>query len=420
MIDITPPVGLELAGWAFGPSVGVHDELKAKAICLESGGERFMLITADLIGVGTDSADTIRSEVAAAVGTDRDHVIVSCSHTHSGPGTMPIRRWGAIDETYLSATIDKLIHVGTEAAKQAKESAGIGSLSISVHGISENRRKDRGDLKDDDLGLLRIDGADGSPTAVVMNYSCHPVAAHNDRNLISADYPGYAMRLVEQTLGGDVAAMFTTGAAGDINPVRFHHLDYAEEYGNLIGEAVVENIAAIPLETDLSIRCAAVTVELPVQQLPDETFLRAEIVKWNAEAVTLTEQDAARDAVDNALIKKEWAEEALCIVQKGDQVDHLPMEVHAVGLNDTAILSLPVELFVGIGLEIKSTSPFRHTMISELTNGSLCYLPTSDAYARGGYETEFASKVYGIHFLNGQAEPIVEEAARKLLISLHE
>ena len=91
------------------------------------------------------------------------------------------------------------------------------------------------------------------------------------------------------------------------------------------------------------------------------------------------------------------------------------MEIHAVRFNDTAILSLPVELFVGIGLNIKEASPFSHTVISELTNGSLCYLPTADAYERGGYETEFASKVYGVYFLDQRAQPAVEEGARELL-----
>jgi len=100
-VNITPPVGLELSGGWFGPSVGIHDELYAKALILESGGDTVGLITADLIGFGTRYADRIRAGAAERLGTSPRNVMVSCSHTHSGPGTMKLREWGALGDTAL-------------------------------------------------------------------------------------------------------------------------------------------------------------------------------------------------------------------------------------------------------------------------------------------------------------------------------
>ena len=54
----------------------------------------------------------------------------------------------------------------------------------------------------------------------------------------------------------------------------------------------------------------------------------------------------------------------------------------------------------------------------ELANGSLAYLPMTEAYERGGYETEFSAKVYGLYMLTDRTQPIIEQAAKELLSEL--
>lgn len=58
-VVITPPVGVELAGWAFGPSAGILDHLKAQALYLENG-EALVLVTADALGFGSDLVAGVR------------------------------------------------------------------------------------------------------------------------------------------------------------------------------------------------------------------------------------------------------------------------------------------------------------------------------------------------------------------------
>ncbi|MEO0445815.1 MAG: hypothetical protein AAF191_07030, partial [Verrucomicrobiota bacterium] len=65
--------------------------------------------------------------------------------------------------------------------------------------------------------------------------------------------------------------------------------------------------------------------------------------------------------------------------------------VQAIRLGDQAIVSLPFEVFVEIGLEIKEKSPFPHTMLIALANGGYGYLPTPEQHKLGGYETWISS-----------------------------
>jgi hypothetical protein len=416
-IDITPPVGLELSGWAFGPSVGIHDRLLAKALYLQADdGEVFLLVTADLIGLDTSTADEIRGALAQRLKISRDHIMLGCSHTHSGPGTMTIRRWGAVDQAYLRTVVERLVSVGAEAERAATEGAAVGAGAVAAPDISVNRRRDEGGVVDDELGVLRVDS--GMENMVVWNFSCHPVAAHNYKNLISADYPGYASRYLERALGKESTALFTLGAAGNINPVVFHHIRYARRYGNKLGRLAYRAWSSAQTSDELAISCSTRRVRLPVQKLPDEETLANEISKWRGESEQLVGSGASRERIDSALIKLEWAEEASAIQRAGNAVEYLDMELQAVRLNDAVLLALPAELFVQIGLNIKAASPFARTVIVELANGNLCYLPTSEAYVRGGYETEFSAKVYGVYFLDERSQPAVETAAGGLLAEL--
>jgi hypothetical protein len=61
--------------------------------------------------------------------------------------------------------------------------------------------------------------------------------------------------------------------------------------------------------------------------------------------------------------------------------------VQAIRIGDQAIVSMPFEVFVEIGLEIKRRSPFPHTFLIELANGGYGYLPTPRQHELGGYET---------------------------------
>ncbi len=416
---ITPPVGLDLSGWCFGPSVGVHDDLYAKTLVLSDGVRHIVFVTADLIGLGTDYARAVRERIAHALGTAVDHVMIACSHTHSGPGAMPLRRWGTIDDDYIRSTMDRIVDTSVQAAGDLQPvTARFGTGRVS--GICVNRRGDRGNTVDESLPLLWFDRRDGRTAAVVMNYSCHPVAAHGYRNLVSADFPGFAMGLIENRYAG-ARAMFTLGAAGDVNPCELHDIDFARRYGEAIAEEAVRMGGTRRSEMNTlegSLEGRSRVVSLPVRKLPSASRLRREGSRWRSEAERLRRADGPYSKIEDALIKAEWAEEAGAVVEAGNAVDHLEMEIQAIRLGTVALLALPAELFVEIGIHIKQRSPFANTIIVTLANGALCYLPTTKAFTKGGYETEFSAKVYGLYTPTADAQQIVERAADELLSDL--
>jgi len=66
----------------------------------------------------------------------------------------------------------------------------------------------------------------------------------------------------------------------------------------------------------------------------------------------------------------------------------LPLEVQVFKISDQlAIVGLPGEVFVELGLAIRESSPFKTTLVIELTNSHIAYVPTRKAFAQGSYET---------------------------------
>ena len=404
-VDITPPVGLDLSGWCFGPSTGVADPLYARALVLHDDGEPLVVIAADLIGLGTAYADELRSRIASRLSSRPDRVLISCSHTHSGPGTMPLRRWGPIDEAYVGSLLGKLEDLAVTTSASV-EPAVIRSARTEVPGLSENRRKDRGDLTDDEVPVVVIDDQHGHPLAILYSVSCHPVAAHGDRNLISADFPGYAARTIQEAFP-NAQPLFLLGAAGDINPVAFHELRLAEQYGSRAGGAVVAAAREASPAASQTVATASARVQLPVAALPSAHELEQESRKWTDEAARLGREQGTHAKQEDALIKAEWADEALGVVRDGSAASSVEMEISGVRVGDTAVIAMPAEPFVAIGMEIRRRSPFASLAVSGLSNGSLCYIPTADAYEAGGYETDFSAKVYGLYMLTQEAEELV-------------
>src|SRR5579884_387859 len=116
--DITPPVGVELCG--YGPflgraSVDVHDPLWCRALALESGGEPLLIISCDLIGVLQEMTDAIRAEIRNSHGIPPDRVMITCTHTHSGPNTVRLIGWGEPNEHYRAALPRKIVETAQRA-----------------------------------------------------------------------------------------------------------------------------------------------------------------------------------------------------------------------------------------------------------------------------------------------------------------
>ena len=80
-------------------------------------------------------------------------------------------------------------------------------------------------------------------------------------------------------------------------------------------------------------------------------------------------------------------------------------------IGDVAVVGVPGEYFTKLGLDIKRQSPFRNTIVAELANDWVGYIPDEEAYDLGGYQV-----LTGLHsyVARGTCEQIVEEAVQLL------
>lgn len=419
---ITPPIGVELAGYSFGPSVGILDDLEAQALVLENGEQAAALVAADLLTVGEELVGRVRRRVEAEIGIPGEAVMLSASHSHSSPTAMPLRQWGRVDEAYLHLLEGSLVR----AVRMAKDNARPARLGVGqgcVENISENRRGLQ-ELRDRSVPILRIDDENGVPLAVLFNFACHPVSLHSYRNLISPDYPGYARQVVRKVLGQDVVAMFSLGTAGDINPAGYVPGGTSPARSQQIGEILGCEVAKVALDPQFQeepvLRACSINIDLPLALLPPAQELEEMFARFAGEAGRLRAEGQPWENVSVQEIQRDWAADALQALERGQAKETLPCEIQAVRLGGAVLLAAPLEIFTQTGLAIKAASPAEATLICSNSNGGAGYLPTLDAYDGNDYTNPrgLAPKVYGIYALSEEAEPLFCREAIRLVQAL--
>jgi neutral ceramidase len=219
---------------SFVPSVGIHDAPKAEAIAIEAGKERFVLVRVDTVLSLENSLYALESAIAPD-GSMRGRVIVSASHSHAawaGWQTSLVLMPG-IDRP-RSDLADRMITAMAGAAKDALAALAPAKIGFAVDGafdpkdlVSHDRRMENnlvvgpdgdtaGKGKDPVVWVMRVDKADGTPLAAVVDLPVHGTVGDEFNPLVSTDAPGAIERALAAELGYPV--LHFQGAAGDIAP----------------------------------------------------------------------------------------------------------------------------------------------------------------------------------------------------------
>lgn len=416
-VEITPPEGLLMCG-GLEPrtNAGTDDPLLAKALVAESGGRVAVIVGVDLIGLPRAIADEAIAAAAGQAGVPAESIMVSCSHTHSGPYTMDgLYCFGVTDAAYLATLPERIAAAVARAAGALRPATMHVGRSLVHHGLHHRRvlTKDGralntwlGDALNDlqscpqvlgscgpidpELWLARFDDRDGRPFAALANFSLHVNSHFGSR--WSADYPGVIAERMRQELGPEVVTVFTPGACADVNPTlngrRWREgADYFAE--RALAAARGAYAVAAPIAVDAARRDVAVPRRQPVQAADAVSRLR-----WGPTAAVFDDM----------------------IGHIGAMPPVLSLPVNAARIGPLAIASNPGEPFVEHGLAIKRRSPFRHTVVAELTNDLILYQPTRQAMAQGGYETLVGANrvaIDGIEAIVDTAVDLLEELHRR-------
>ena len=401
-IDITPPVGAPLAGFAAreGVSAGVHDPLFAHALVIESHGRAAAFVSVDVLGLDAAFVQRVRNMIKSRTGLGQDAVMVSATHTHSAPVTVStfFNPGEMLDQVYmdrLASAIDDSVAGAWETRTQAR--VGVGSGRVS--GIGRNRRTADHLPVDDEVGIIKVLSPDGRPRGVLINYACHPTVLGPDNLLMTADFPAFAIERIEAELGTGSFALFVNGAQGNISTGHSSELsaigvitpgrtfERAEELGHRLAEVVLAALPTIPTFDDLPLSISSATIHLPFNRYPSPAETAAALSAAQSDLEMLERSGAAPGQIAPAKTRRLYASIRNFYAREAQALPdgRLPTEVQGIRLGSALLVAVPGELFVEIALRIKAET--NHPLfIMGITNGYMGYLPNRDAYAAGGYE----------------------------------
>lgn len=425
-VDVTPPTGFPMAGYYHERlAEGTIDSLKAKAIVFRDGDTVAALVVCDLIGIATDLSREVRKRAAEKTGIPASNIVVSATHSHTAPDYMKelYLFLGSERQDPLRAEyVEKLIGGPVEAISRAYAAAVPASLRSGVAKqetpVSFNRRfvmrdgsvrtwmnyanpevvRTAGPI-DPEVGLLVIGDADSGQTrGILSNFALHLDTVGGTR--WSADYPFFIERTLRAAVGPDVISIFGAGCCGDINhadPSR-RERNKTDFIGNSIGTSITRQLDQLQPPASARLFVKSQTLQLPLQDASPQEVDRAigilALAKKQEKVEFFDHVTAYKKLIlDQFLHREPYAKTAEHITwglsrSLAGVGESLPVEVTVVTVGrDVAIVCLPGEVFVELGLAIKQASPFRTTLVIELSNAvESIYIPHRAAYAGGSYE----------------------------------
>jgi neutral ceramidase len=404
-VDITPAIGGELSGFALRvqPSTGVSDPLFARALYLTEGETKLLWLHCDLIGFDAGIPARFREWARAELGLSSVEVLLSATHTHSGPCTLHLAESGRYDGGYVAILHERL----KEAARQAMQCLELctvttaeGQLNLATH-----RRDPASAHTDSRVGIVGFQREDRTFIAVIANYSIHPVALGHQNRHVSADLFGSAAAELRRRLPGGPVSLVTNGACGNLNPpsIGVEHRQVAL-WGQRIADAAIDALRTDPTCAPASLHVAVMRCALPLDTLDragidahaEKILAAKEFAEWSRQLPRAVEQ---------------WRRGLLAALETGAMRTHREIEIFAVGVGPVVFVAANAELFSDF-TDLVRTATGLPVYTVGYANGNWGYIATRSAYKEGGYEVESAHVFYGgYRFKAGGLEQLANETA---------
>jgi len=451
----------ELSG-EFNPSIGVESAPRVKALALTTPGDTVVLVKADIIF----SDDTLTADLADRLGPAyAGKVVFATTHSHAAPmqfsadGKLAVGG-GVLRRQVREPLLDQLVEVA-QAALDARRPARLGVLLERGFDPGDEVTRDRrgendplaGGSRDDDwLALIRVDGQDGLPIAVVPIFGMHGTVLDADNPLMSGDAPGAIDRALEETWDTPVVVMYLQGAAGDVSPAGrggvapptakgepFYDFARAESVGRLAApilrgaweragadmldslaiEAVTRSVVLGPDASRFAVRAGSLAyapfdAERPCDREIYTPFdeVQSPIDEFNAPVGAALCGTVDADAIFPP--GQIWNTEGLAPYRSCLRIDvasdllgglldidfgQAPLcastrtTMSAIRLGDHAIATLPGEPLTLLADRVRELSPLggERTIVVGYAQGHVGYLLTAEDWLQGGYEPSINS-----------------------------
>ena len=420
---------------------GYLDDLEASALALTKGEKKFLIISIDNCSIHKGLVDAFTAEIEEATGIPRENVLISATHTHTGPFASKPGGFAAgknEDEIvmryvkFLTIRIKDLAIMAMDTLKPAKMGYMVGHAPDRIAYIRRYKMKDGstqtcppvddpnidhpiGTL-DQRVNVIRFD-REGAESVVILNYGIHADTVNGD--MVSSDWCGWTRRTLEKALDG-TKCLCIMGAQGDVGSTNVHPLpgdmnDTEISFDNemkspgmarFVGRAlagtvlqVFDKVAYIDVDDiDVIHRKIAIPANNPSpEEMPEARRIkelhdagRDDLIPFEAMELTTVVAEA------NRMIR----------LEKGPY--EFSAELMALRIGNLVLSTIPGEPFTNIGERIKEIPGWEIVVPCALSNGSMGYFPNNSAYDEGGYETRASS------YKRGVADVLVNESAAML------
>ncbi|MHB0958605.1 MAG: neutral/alkaline non-lysosomal ceramidase N-terminal domain-containing protein [Pirellulaceae bacterium] len=423
--DITPPEGFPMAGYYIErKATGVHDPLKAKAIVFHGAGQQAAFVACDLTGIAADLSAEVRRLASIQTKIPAAHIVLAATHSHTAPNyTRDLYEYLGEESAsgqprYAARLIGGIVDAIVRADASAQPVTVLAGNLQQETPISFNRRfvmrdgsvrtwmrldnpevvRAAGPI-DPEVGMMLVRTADGDqPLGAFTNFALHLDTRGGTQ--WSGDYPFYVEQILRQTLGPHVISLFGNGCCGDINHVDpvAQTVNKTEFIGQSLGRTIEQGLAKLVRIEQPVLHVRTARVMLPLQEITANDVTQAVPQVVDAKAGKQVEFFTLVTAYKTLVLDQ--LRNRPPFAPAGDTINwglsrtwagvggQLPVDVQVIALGqEVAIVCLPGEVFVDLGLAIKRVSPFRTTLIVELCNCvETVYIPSRVAYAGGSYE----------------------------------
>lgn len=435
----------------------VHDEVTATALILENREEQYIQVSLDVVNVPIAVASRCREKIASIEGIHVDKVAFNGTHTHNSmrgikdPHQESFKKffgeeiippcvfppdvlYGEEEAEFIAERVYEIVSL----AWSSRKPGGV-SFAQDYAVVGFNRRPLFSDEKgtvhsvmygdcskdsfigfegptDHTVALMFTFDPDRNLTGVVVNVPC-PSQVHELHSYISADYWTEARSHIRKELG-NIPILALCGAAGDQNPLDlvrlsktnketlirwnaqagevFRNLDMEREcrdIGLRIASAVTRGFekAKQVIHYNPIFKHSLLNLCLPIRRVSEQEY---------KEALLRIEQGKKGFSPDSRMTSSDMVKlfEPMGVALRWERQSREPeygITCHVIRIADCSIATNPFELFTEYGLQIKAKSKSPMTMIIQLCDDALTYLPTHVAIAGGSYSSKPASTLMG-------------------------
>ena len=377
---------------------GILDHLYARAIVVENGTSRAAMVTLDAGSIPTELWEHLSARAERELHIPVAQFLLTATHTHSAPWGIPA---GYEDKIFES------IRKAAAAAQPARMAYGTGVSYINVnrniidpvtHRWWEGPNYDG--ASDKTVAVVRFETLSGDPIAVYYNYGVHAVIT-GTLDMISADIPGAASNYIEASLGHGAVAVYSNGAAGDQNPIYFNQTyelrdirikDYAKR-----GEDISNAMPPGGVGLDRSDPRTALLMDQQKQMiLSMGQLLGEEVLHVSRASLERPVSEADIAGAQKTVMcpgRKRLDQGRAGYPGTYEDADPIGIRLSLLQIGDTVIGGVDAEIFTMIAQRFKRESPYKHTMMTTLTNGTARsgYIPNDAAFGFNTFEVVSSS-----------------------------